>query len=411
MSTDTHEDVSQELEGQNQARRGWSQLTTRNKITAAAVALVLAGGGTGIAMAVADHNTRHTAELAYTHELDTQTAAVDAARTQVQTDLDAAKARLSEALIAAQGVLDGSEGQVADNAVRDALAAVIASGTELRDVEVVLVEETVTVSPSEPIAGDERFPVTDLAIVTSSTPSVSEIDGSITALTDASTAVGTAQAQWAYDGLNAAIVNARDTVLPSSEGKVADENARVALQDAIDAAIPVSDAGVGAVSVADTIAHRDALNAAAQAVVDSQSAWQAAEDARIAAEAEAARVAAEQAAAAQRRTTSSSAPSASARSSNSSSSGNAGSSAGSSSSGSSSSGSSSGTSSQGSAPVSSGNGSSGGTPTTAPPVTVPNLRACTYYTSYDHATASGVTTTVYVTAAECAALKNNGFNG
>lgn len=272
--------------------------STKAKVIAAAVAVILAGGGAGVAFAVNDHNTRQAAETAYSSELETLNGSSDSSRASAQSDYDGAIASLDEALVAAQVILDGSAGQVADDAVRVALQEAITAATEQRNTPVAFVEDVATVTPGKAIAGDERFPEVGVTVTTGTTPSVGDLDASTTAINTAAEAVSLGQATWTWESLNSAIVNGRDVVLPGSAGKVTDENLRVALQAAIDAALPASGAGAGATPLADTVAQRDAVNAAAQAVVDNQTAWQAAEDARLAAEAEAARVASEQAAAA-----------------------------------------------------------------------------------------------------------------
>ena len=269
---------------ETKAHAWWSLATTRNKVIAGAIALVLAVGGTGIGMAVADHNARQSAEATYTSELGTQQLASESSRTQAQSDYDGAVALVDEALTAAQAVLDGSSGQVADDAVRTALQDAITAASTQRALEVTFTEETVTVTPGAAIEGDDRFPTTELVLTTGSAPSVSDLEASATAVNEASAAVTLAQNEWTFESLNATTANARDVVLAGSAGKVADDSVRVALQGAIDAAMVSLGAGVGATPNADLIAQRDAITAASQTVADAQSAWQTAEDERVRAE-------------------------------------------------------------------------------------------------------------------------------
>lgn len=266
------------------AHAWWSLATTRNKVIAGAIALVLAVGGTGIGMAVADHNARQSAEAAYSRELSTQQLASETSRTQAQSDYDGAAALVDEALASAQAVLDGSSGQVADDTVRTSLQDAITAAASQRALEVTFTEETVTVAPSEVIEGDDRFPSAELVLTTGTTPSVSDLETSITTVNEAAAAVTLAQSEWTFESLNTATANARDVVLAGSAGKVADDSVRVALQGAIDAAMGSLGAGVGATPNADLIAQRDAITSASQAVTDAQSAWQTAEDERVRAE-------------------------------------------------------------------------------------------------------------------------------
>lgn len=318
----------------------------KKALLAIAGALVLLlGGGVAIA-ASADHNAWVSQVEQWQAEVDATAAQADTA-TSLVAEHSTAIETLAAQITAAEAVIASTAGQVADDQVRIDLQTTIDAAIALRDAEPVFDTETITVEGIErdSLFTDGSRAAQSFDVITSATPSIDELVAAGAAVETASATVTTAQAQWAYDSLNAAIMNARDAVLPASAGKVADDAVRQALQAAIDAALPASDAGAGMTPVADLIASRDALNAAALVVTDAQVAWEA-EQARIAAEAEAARVAAaeaarvaaEQAAAAQRRAASSTPSTSSRTGSSGSSSGSGSSSSGSSSSGGSSSG-------------------------------------------------------------------------
>lgn len=281
--------------------------------------------------------------------------------------------------------------------MRIALQEAITAATEQRNTPVAFTQDAVTVSPGSPIAGDERFPQADFTIITGSTPSVSDLEASVSAVATAAEAVSVAQHDWATVTLTTTLQASRD-LFAASEGKVTDTGQRDIFGQMIEAGQPVlDDAANQPTSELTTLI--DSLNAFSVLIANDQTAWQTAEDARVA-EVERARVVAEQQAAQQQsRSTSGSGST----SSGTKPSGGSGSTGG----GTKSSGSGSGSSGGGSsapAPAAPAPPASGGGSTYTPPAG-PALRECMYYTD-----ATGPATVTYVTPAQCAALKANGFN-
>lgn len=138
--------------------------------------------------------------------------------------------QLEAAITGAREVLAGTEGQVADNGVRERLSAAIAAAQAAWE------------------AGDQSTPAGTI---------LAEHD----ALTTARTDVESSRASWAYDALSAAIDTARP-VLDTSAGQVADNAVRDQLFLALTAGQGVLDAGIGATGTNETLTARDSVNAA-----------------------------------------------------------------------------------------------------------------------------------------------------
>lgn len=265
----------------------------RIALVSATVGLVLALCGVATALAVTgDHNAWVSQIQEYANKVSHGQELATSAATSVQDQWDNTAITLGERITAGEQTLVSTEGQVADNKVREDLRDALDAATVLQSATPTLVTEPLTI---EGITRNSLFsegsrPTIAIDIPIGTEPGISRLQAAEVALVGAQDAALGAQAQWAYDRLNAAIMNARDTVLPASAGKVADDAVRQALQAAIDAALPASDAGAGMTPVADLIAQRDVLDVSALAVTDAQTAWEA-EQARIATEraAEAAR--------------------------------------------------------------------------------------------------------------------------
>ncbi|ARU52556.1 hypothetical protein CBR64_14915 [Cellulosimicrobium cellulans] len=219
--------------------------------------------------------------LAATVEHDRWVASVDQHRADVeQAERDAETARaeavaaylprlatLAAAEVVGGAVLAGSEGQVEDPAVRDPLAAALPEagslvGTPVEyPVEVRAVDALSRPNPFFPRTLPERR----FEVVTGSTPSPEALDDAASAVAAATQDVATAWQQWAYDGLEDAVAEGRP-VLAESAGLVSDEAHRTALDAALAAAGTTLDAGVGGAPVVETVAQRDAVLAATEAV-------------------------------------------------------------------------------------------------------------------------------------------------
>lgn len=165
---------------------------------------------------------------AMTQALTTGAQAVQASHTQWTYDA------LTTAMQAADGVLAASDGQVTDPGARDALAAAITAGQPLVD------------------AGAEA---TD----------ASELTAAAEAITAAQGGVEASRAQWVYDALAGAVTAGRP-VLDGSAGQVPDNTVRDVLFLALADGQRVLDAGPRGTSPTDTLATRDAVNAATAAV-------------------------------------------------------------------------------------------------------------------------------------------------
>lgn len=227
------------------------------------LALVLAGGG-----------------VAAYHRWD---AALNARVAAAQSDLAQAASTLATSERAGRAVLDASAGKVADDAVRQTLAALL--DQNLADAE-----------PEKQTRQKRIASYNDLASATNAL--AGKVDKATAAVKEAQAAWELAQAQAGYDQAVAALaaaIDAGNATLAGSEGKVADNAVRQTLTDAIGAATALRngsvDASVNALTAATAAVNASAgeLAAATSATSEAQSAWQAEQD----------RIAAEQAAAAQ----------------------------------------------------------------------------------------------------------------
>ncbi|MCM3534807.1 polysaccharide deacetylase family protein [Cellulosimicrobium funkei] len=169
--------------------------------------------------------------------------------------------------VAGAALLAASEGQVDDPAVREPLAATLQEATALRTTPVTYPEEDRTVdalSRPNPLRPGSR-PAVHVEVVTGSEPTADALDEAATAVVEAAEPVATAQRQWAYDGLEAAATEGRP-VLTESAGLVSDEGTRTTLDGLLTQATTTLDAGPGGAPVAETVALRDAVLAATEAV-------------------------------------------------------------------------------------------------------------------------------------------------
>lgn len=259
----------------------------------AAGALVLAGGGVA-AWASVDHDAWVEQVADYNDSIAAaQADAADAAAT-AQTEWDSATTALRTQIDAGEATLAATDGQVADNTVRQELRDALDAAIALRDGEPTFLTEPVIIGG---LTRDSIFhagsrPEVSIDTVTGTDPATTELEAAGVAVEDAAAAVTEAQAQWVLEQVTVAISNG-EAMLAGSEGKVLDNTVRDSLRATLDTAIVVRDAGAGATPVVDTLAQRDAVNAATQSVSDAQAAWQAEQD-RIAAEAAAAAAAAAQ---------------------------------------------------------------------------------------------------------------------
>lgn len=219
--------------------------------------------------------------LAASLEHDRWVASVEEYHAEVeQAERDAVTARAGAvaasvprlaALVAAEvvggAVLAQSEDQVADPAVREPLAAALPEATALLGTPVEYPEELRTVdaltrpNPFFPRSLPERR----FEVVTGSAPSPEALDDATAAVAGATKDVASAWQQWAYDELEDAVAEGRP-VLTESAGLVSDEAHRTSLDAALAAAGPTLDAGVGGAPAAETVAQRDAVLGATEAV-------------------------------------------------------------------------------------------------------------------------------------------------
>lgn len=243
------------------------------RIVAFSISTVLLSG-----MGVAWAQVHHAGNVAR----DERIAAAKADAASLQATLDARITQeldeLNAAIALAQTSLTDSEGQVDDDTVRQELSSAIEAAL---------------------LAAGESPGTPDLTTTTVDGVDVAYVDVDFTAtypaatdrLSQATTAVDDARAAWVLARLGDAITHAQG-VLAGSEGKVTDTALRDGLAAEISTALAIQ---AGASTLTETLTTRDALDLAAAAVTTDQTAWQSAEDLRIAAE-EAERVRAEAAA-------------------------------------------------------------------------------------------------------------------
>ena len=189
--------------------------------------------------------------------------------TRVSQELDA----LNAALALAQTALADSEGQVDDDAARQALSTQIESAILVADL-----------SPGTPEVSTTTVDGVDVSFVDANF--ISTCPAATTLLQDATSAVETARTTWVTARLSEAIANGQN-VLGASEGKVTN----AALRDELAATLTAAQDPQASTVVSDALAARDSVDVAAAAVVADQAVWQTAEDARLAEEARLAEVA------------------------------------------------------------------------------------------------------------------------
>ena len=188
--------------------------------------------------------------------------------TRVSQELDA----LNAALALAQTALADSEGQVDDDAVRQALSTQIESAI------------VADLSPGTPEVSTTTVDGVDVSFVDANF--ISTYPAATTLLQDATSAVETARTTWVTARLSEAIANGQN-VLGASEGKVTN----AALRDELAATLTAAQDPQASTVVSDALAARDSVDVAAAAVVADQAVWQTAEDARLAEEVRLAEVA------------------------------------------------------------------------------------------------------------------------
>lgn len=194
-----------------------------------------------------------------------------------QSDLDARVSQeldaLNGAIAQAQTVLAESESQVDDDTVRQSLT------TELEAALLVA-----GASPCTPKTSTTTVDGVDVVFVDSDF--VSTYPAATALLQGATTAVSDARGAWAAARLGESITNGQ-AVLTGSEGRVTTP----ALRDTLAAVLAAAQDPQASTAISDVLAARDGIDVAAAAVTADQTAWQSAEDARLAEEARLAEVA------------------------------------------------------------------------------------------------------------------------
>lgn len=230
-----------------------------------AVAVVVAGA---LVLAASLEHDRWVASVEEHHaeveqaERDTVTARAEAEAAYLPR-----LATLAAAEVVGGAVLAQSEGQVEDPAVRDPLAAALPEAATLvgAPVEYPVEDRTVDALTRPNPFFPRSLPERRFEVVTGSVPSPEALDDATATVVGATQDVATAWQQWAYDGLEDAVAEGRP-VLTESAGLVSDEAHRSSLDSALAAAGPTLDAGAGGAPVAETVAQRDAVLDATEAV-------------------------------------------------------------------------------------------------------------------------------------------------
>jgi peptidoglycan-N-acetylglucosamine deacetylase len=244
--------------GRRSRRRWW---------VAVAVVVTLAVVGAVVLVARAEHRAWVEAVDRYDAEVETESARAEDARARAEQDHATRLVALGTALDDGAAVLAGSDGQVADPAVRETLRTAMDEGERLRATEPEWTTEDRTVDAlrrPNPFFPGSR-PGRTFTLVTGSSPAPDELGAAADAVTEASAVVVAAQQRWAFDGLVSAVESGRP-VLAESAGLVGDEGTRAALGAALEEADAVLEAGAGAVVVPDAVARRDAVAVATEAV-------------------------------------------------------------------------------------------------------------------------------------------------
>lgn len=281
----TGPEPSEHTSAEGEAAHRWSP--TRTGLAVAGV--VLAVAAVFAFFVVRDHQARAAAQEAYSQQIVQAQADQEDSRAKTLVSFQDAQAGLDARIAAGEEALASTEGQVADNQVRVDLRAALDAALTARDTEPQFWTVRVVVTPGDVIASDERYPERTFTRTTATVPMVSEVRLSGITVDQAAAGVLAAQHEWAVTQASDAVA-AAEGVLAGSEGKVADNVVREGLRAGIDNAVGV--VADEAATVAALLQERDAVNAASQAVVEAQAAWQAEQD-RIAAEQAAAAAAAE----------------------------------------------------------------------------------------------------------------------
>lgn len=239
-------------------RRGWWWV--------GAVVVLLVAGGVVLA-GVLEHRSWVAAVARYDAQVAEQADAAEESLTRVEAQEVVHPATLAAVVVTGRTLLAASEGQVEDPAVREPLQSALDAADALREngVERATEERTVDAlrrpNPFRPATRPARH----VTVVTGISPAPAELDDAASAVAASATTVADAQQQWAFDGLQAAATDG-DPVLTESAGLVTDEGTRTELAAALAAARTSLDAGVGGVPVAQSVAERDAVTSATEAV-------------------------------------------------------------------------------------------------------------------------------------------------
>lgn len=176
-------------------------------------------------------------------------AAWEQRRSSLQGEVDAGRSLLTQ-----------TEGAVIDPATRDELARQLAAATAVLDA---------TSEAEPPVHATREGDDVVLTVDPDWDPGYTTSSNAVAAAT---TDVTNSNAQWAHDGLTAAIQAGQGTY-NGTAGQVDDEGLRQTLSDSIASGQSVWDAGAGATPPADSLAARDGIAAAAAAVEASQASW------------------------------------------------------------------------------------------------------------------------------------------
>ncbi|WP_418275404.1 polysaccharide deacetylase family protein [Isoptericola jiangsuensis] len=218
--------------------RGWWWL-------GALVVLLVAGG---VVAGVLEHRAWEDTVARYEADVAAQAEQAQGSRAEAEEAYTASHDDLATAVEAGTPVLDESDGQVADDAVRQTLAEALEHAEALRDAPVSYPATTSTVaavSRPNPLRS-ETLPAVEVELVEASDPAPADLDAAAADVVEATDAVVEARRQWAYDALEPAVAAARDA-LTDLEGEDVDAAARDSLRAAAERAEAILDAGVDAV--------------------------------------------------------------------------------------------------------------------------------------------------------------------
>jgi peptidoglycan/xylan/chitin deacetylase (PgdA/CDA1 family) len=210
--------------------------------------IVLLLAGVGVVAGVMEHQAWERSVAEY----DAEVAEVNHLAENSRADAEAAYTESVEALDAAiadgRPVYDASEGQVADDGVRDSLQVALDDAQTLSSTKVTYPAQTRTVdaldrpNPFRP----ETLPTVVADVVSGSVPAPEDLDAASDAVVEATDAVAAARRQWAFDALGPAVDDARDAV-DDLDGQDVDAAARDRLDAAASEGRAILDDGVDAV--------------------------------------------------------------------------------------------------------------------------------------------------------------------